>query len=156
MPSRRGFLIAMVGAGVVLGFPRRGVTAVRLPSSAAGEAISTAADLFEPTIWYGMDRSGVVTVNIIRAEMGQHVGTALARIVADELEADWTKVRIVHVDSDPKWGLMVTGGSWSVWQSFPMLSRAGANPGSGCPPPRTGALARPPPMEAPFGASPRM
>ena len=126
MPSRRGFLIAMVGAGVVLGFPRRGVTAVRLPSSAAGEATSAAADLFEPTIWYGVDRSGVVTVNIIRAEMGQHVGTALARIVADELEADWTKVRIVHVDSDPKWGLMVTGGSWSVWQSFPILSQAGA------------------------------
>ena len=126
MRSRRGFLIAMVGAGVVLGFPRRGVTAVRLPSSAAGEATSAAADLFEPTMWYGVDRSGVVTVNIIRAEMGQHVGTALARIVADELEADWTKVRIVHVDSDPKWGLMVTGGSWSVWQSFPILSQAGA------------------------------
>ena len=77
------------------------------------------SDLFEPTIWYSIDRNGAVTVNIIRAEMGQHVGTALARIVADELEADWNKVRIVHVDSDPKWGLMVTGGSWSVWQSFP-------------------------------------
>ena len=37
----------------------------------------------------------MVTVNIIRAEMGQHVGTALARIVADELEADWDKVRVV-------------------------------------------------------------
>src|ERR1700726_2299953 len=73
-----------------------------------------------------MHRSGLITVNIIRAEMGQHVGTALARIVADELEADWSKVRIVHVDSDPKWGLMVTGGSWSVWQSFPILSQAGA------------------------------
>jgi CO/xanthine dehydrogenase Mo-binding subunit len=67
-----------------------------------------------------------VTVNIVRAEMGQHVGTALARIVADELEADWSKVRIVGVDTDPKWGEMVTGGSWSVWQSFPVLSRAGA------------------------------
>jgi isoquinoline 1-oxidoreductase beta subunit len=68
----------------------------------------------------------VVTINIIRAEMGQHVGTALARIVADELEADWDKVKTVTVDSDPKWGLMVTGGSFSVWQSFPLLSRAGA------------------------------
>ena len=58
--------------------------------------------------------------------MGQHVGTALARILADELEADWAKVRIDHVDTDPKWGLMVTGGSWSVWQSFPLFSQAGA------------------------------
>src|SRR4030095_11028452 len=66
------------------------------------------------------------SVNIIRAEMGQHIGTALARIVADELEADWNSVRIVGVDTDPKWGAMVTGGSWSVWQSFALLSQAGA------------------------------
>jgi len=116
-PSRRGFLIAMMGAGVMLGYARSGLTA---PAS------TSPSDLFEPTIWYGIDPSGTVTVNIIRAEMGQHVGTALARIVADELEADWDKVRTVTVDSDPKWGLMVTGGSWSVWQSFPLLSRAGA------------------------------
>jgi isoquinoline 1-oxidoreductase beta subunit len=87
---------------------------------------SSAGELFEPTIWYGIDPSGAVTINIIRAEMGQHVGTALARIVADELEADWAKVRIVGVDTDPKWGEMLTGGSWSVCQSFPVLSRAGA------------------------------
>jgi len=58
--------------------------------------------------------------------MGQHVGTALARIVADELGADWSRVSITHVDSDPKWGYMVTGGSWSVVTSFAMLSQAGA------------------------------
>src|SRR5580700_3952394 len=117
--SRRGFLIAMAGAGVMLGYTRSGLALV---SGATGSA----SDLFEPTIWYGIDPSGTVTVNIIRAEMGQHVGTALARIVADELEADWNKVKTVTVDSDPKWGLMITGGSWSVWQSFPLLSRAGA------------------------------
>ena len=122
LQSRRSFLIAAIGAGVVLGYVRCGLAAVELPSSSG----VTPSDLFEPTIWYGIDRSGLITVNIIRAEMGQHVGTALARIVADELEADWSKVRIVHVDSDPKWGLMVTGGSWSVWQSFPILSQAGA------------------------------
>ena len=86
----------------------------------------TAAAVFEPTLWYDIDRDGIVTVNIIRAEMGQHVGTALARIVADELEVDWASVRLRYVDTDPKWGVMVTGGSWSVWQSFPYLSQAGA------------------------------
>jgi isoquinoline 1-oxidoreductase beta subunit len=116
-PSRRGFLITMMGAGVMLGYAR---------SALAAPASTSASELFEPTIWFGIDPSGTVTVNIIRAEMGQHVGTALARIVADELEADWSKVKIVTVDSDPKWGLMVTGGSGSVWQSFPLLSRAGA------------------------------
>jgi len=110
-PSRRGFMIAATAAGAVFGFVAPG---------AAAEAG------FEPTVWYSIDSQGIVTVNVIRAEMGQHVGTAIARIVADELEADWDKVRIVSVDSDPKWGYMVTGGSWSVWQSYPLMSQAGA------------------------------
>lgn len=109
--SRRGFLVSVTAAGAAF--------ALTAPAEAAAGA-------FEPTIWYSIDRDGVVTVHIIRAEMGQHVGTAIARIVADELEADWSKVRIDHVDSDPKWGLMVTGGSWSVWQSYPLYSQAGA------------------------------
>ncbi len=124
-PSRRGFLIAMLGAGVTLGFARSSLAAVQGITSGTQRA-SGVSELFEPTIWYSIDRDGEVTINITRAEMGQHVGTALARIVADELEADWAKVRIFTVDSDPKWGEMVTGGSWSVWQSFPVLSRAGA------------------------------
>jgi isoquinoline 1-oxidoreductase beta subunit len=124
-PSRRGFLITMLGAGVMLGYARCGLAAVEGIVSRAQRA-SSASELFEPTIWYGIDPAGEVTINIKRAEMGQHVGTALARIVADELEADWGKVHIITVDSDAKWGEMVTGGSWSVWQSFPVLSRAGA------------------------------
>ena len=67
-----------------------------------------------------------MTVNIIRAEMGQHIGTAIARILADELEVDWSNVRIFAVDTDPKWGVMSTGGSNSVWLDFPLYSRAGA------------------------------
>src|SRR4029077_19596049 len=123
--SRRGFLITMIGAGVMLGYARSGWAAAEFLAKEGKGPISP-NELFEPTIWYGIGTNGVVTINIIRAEMGQHVGTALARIVADELEADWSKVKIVTVDSDPKWGLMITGGSWSVWQSFPVLSRAGA------------------------------
>jgi isoquinoline 1-oxidoreductase subunit beta len=124
-PSRRSFLITMAGVGVMLGYARSSLAAVEFLTPGTQRA-SSATELFEPTIWYGINPSGEVTVNIIRAEMGQHVGTALARIVADELEADWGKVHIVAVDSDPKWGEMVTGGSWSVWQSFPVFSRAGA------------------------------
>jgi len=117
--SRRGFLIASASTGLVCAFTRDAFGVDSPPAAAqSGD--------FEPTLWYQIDAQGIVTVNVIRAEMGQHVGTALARIVADELEADWADVRIHHVDSDPKWGLMVTGGSWSVWQSFQALSQAGA------------------------------
>jgi len=114
LPSRRDFLVGMAGAALACGFTRVRASADTMPSA------------FEPTVWYSIDRDGIVTVNIIRAEMGQHVGTALARVLADELEADWGKVRIVEVDADPRWGYMVTGGSWSVWMTFPVFSRAGA------------------------------
>ncbi|WP_372786987.1 molybdopterin cofactor-binding domain-containing protein [Phenylobacterium sp.] len=112
--SRRGFLITATSAGVALGFAGEVTAAGPAPAG------------FEPTIWYSIGRDGTVTVNVIRAELGQHVGTAIARIVADELEADWSKVQVKTVDSDAKWGLMVTGGSWSVWQSYPIYSQAGA------------------------------
>jgi isoquinoline 1-oxidoreductase subunit beta len=113
--SRRAFLVGLAGAAVTFGFA---------PGEDAAEASGSSA--FEPTIWYSVDRDGIVTVNITRAEMGQHIGTALARIVADELEVDWSKVRISAVDTDPKWGVMITGGSNSVWVDFPVYSRAGA------------------------------
>ncbi len=116
--SRRGFLITAAGSGLAFSF----LTAC---NNGATAAPSTATP-YEPTIWYSMDGNGVVTVNVIRAEMGQHVGTSLARILADELEVPWADVRVKHVDSDPKWGLMVTGGSWSVWQTYPLYSQAGA------------------------------
>ncbi len=112
--SRRGFLVAAGATGVAFSF---------LTACETGDPNAPA---YEPTQWFAIDANGIVTVNIIRAEMGQHVGTALARIVAEELEAPWENVRINHVDSDPKWGLMVTGGSWSVWQTYPLYSQAGA------------------------------
>src|SRR5499427_7060559 len=113
--SRRAFLVGMAGAAVTFGF-----------APGQGTAQESGLSPFEPTIWYSVDRDGVVTVNITRAEMGQHIGTAVARILADELEVDWSNVRILLVDSDPKWGNMHTGGSTSVWTDFPIYSRAGA------------------------------
>ena len=113
--SRRGFLVGLAGAAVTFGF---------VP--AEGSAEESGSSNFEPTIWYSVDRDGIVTVNIIRAEMGQHIGTAIARILADELEVEWSNVRIFAVDTDSKWGVMSTGGSKSVWLDFPVYSRAGA------------------------------
>jgi CO/xanthine dehydrogenase Mo-binding subunit len=105
----------MAGAAVTFGF-----------APGQGTARESGPNPFEPTIWYSLDRDGIVTVNIVRAEMGQHIGTAIARVLADELEVDWSNVRIRLVDTDPKWGYMQTGGSKSVWVDFPVYSRAGA------------------------------
>ena len=118
--SRRGFIIGAASAGFMLAFTRTGDDLAADPDAAIAQGA------YEPTIWYRIDGEGKVLVHIIRAEMGQHVGTALARILADELEADWDKVSIEYVPTDAKWGMMVTGGSWSVWQTYPIFSQAGA------------------------------
>ena len=97
-------------------------------SDQASKALASGdlSKVFSPNIWFEINGAGDVLINIVRAEMGQHVGTSLAQIVADELGADWSKVSFKHVDTDPKWGVMVTGGSWSVHTSFTLLSQAGA------------------------------
>ena len=123
--SRRGFLAGTAGTTLVMGL---GSVLHGCSREEAVEEVvnSGASNKFAPSVWFEVDGTGHVLVNIAKAEMGQHVGTALARIVADELGADWSRVSIKHVDTDPKWGYMVTGGSWSVFTSFTMLSQAGA------------------------------
>ena len=120
-PSRRQFLVGSIaaGAGLTCGFALLPVL-----EGNAGEAL--AAGNFSPTVWYTIDRGGIVTVHITKSEMGQHVGTALAQAVAEELEADWRDIRIDYPDPAERWGLMVTGGSWSVNNTFDSLSRCGA------------------------------
>ncbi|MEM9209399.1 MAG: molybdopterin cofactor-binding domain-containing protein, partial [Pseudomonadota bacterium] len=123
--TRRSFLAGSASTGLIMG------VGTLLPGcsreQAAEEIAATGGtESFSPNIWFELDTAGDVLINITRAEMGQHVGTALARIVADELGAAWDRITIKHVDSDPKWGYMVTGGSWSVTTSFNQLSQAGA------------------------------
>ena len=119
--GRRGFLVsALAGGTVAMGW---GV----LPGTGpTGQAHAAGSAPFSPSNLIEIDAQGIVTVNVTKSEMGQHVGTAFAQIVCEELEAPWSAMRIRHVDSDPKWGLMITGGSWSVNWTFAALSQAGA------------------------------
>jgi isoquinoline 1-oxidoreductase beta subunit len=119
--DRRQFLIGSIATGAGLTF---GFSALPTITGSAGEAL--AAGNFSPTVWYTIDRGGIVTVHITKSEMGQHVGTALAQAVVEELGADWKDVRIDYPDPAERWGLMVTGGSWSVNNTFDTLSRCGA------------------------------
>ncbi len=114
--TRRRFVIATV-AGV-------GLT-VRIPL-VGGPRTAAAAAAWDPNTALTITPDGIVTVHITKAEMGQGVGTALAQIVAEELDAEWKDVRVDYPVADPKFGLMLTGGSWSVNWTFDTLSRAGA------------------------------
>src|SRR2546423_9741017 len=113
---RRAFLASAAAAGAAL--------TIRFPLLAPGDAAAAAA--YDPNAAITITPDGLVTVHITKAEMGQGVGTALAQIVAEELEADWKDVRVDYPTNDPKFGLMLTGGSWSVNWTFDALSRAGA------------------------------
>ena len=120
MPSpldRRAFLTVtgIVGLSLVFEIPTRG-----------GARPARAVATFEPNAWLTITPDGAITVHITIAEIGQGAGTALAQILAEELEADWKDVRIDYPVSDPKYGLMLTVGSATINSSFGPLSRAGA------------------------------
>lgn len=114
--TRRAFLASAAAAGAAL--------TIRFPLVGPDAADGAAA--YEPNAALTITPDGLVTVHVTKAEMGQGVGTALAQIVAEELETDWKDIRVDYPTNDPKYGLMLTGGSWSVNWTFDTLSRAGA------------------------------
>ncbi len=125
-PSRRDVLVRSMAAasGVAFGI---GILPVL---GAAGRTATAAPVPFTPSIWFTMLPSGETKMNIVKAEMGQHIGTALAQIIADELEVDWDKVTLNYpegsVENFAKYGLAYTVNSGSVTTEFDRISRAGA------------------------------
>lgn len=114
--GRREFLRigAEAGAGLWL--------AVHAPEAAAAPGAALAPDAY-----LRVEPSGAVTVFLTKSEMGQGTYTGMAVLVAEELEADWARVRVVQADADPeRYGQMSTGGSRSVRQLFDPLRKTGA------------------------------
>jgi isoquinoline 1-oxidoreductase subunit beta len=117
--DRRDFLKlgAIAGSGLLLG--------VRIPERSAGGSAAP----FAPNVFLRVDPNGDVTIWLARSDMGQGVRTTLPMIVAEELDADWSRVRVVQADAHPdKYGRMMTVGSTSVRGGAWMpLRRAGAS-----------------------------
>jgi isoquinoline 1-oxidoreductase beta subunit len=70
---------------------------------------------------------GVVEITCHRSEMGQQIRTALAQIVADEMEASWDKVVVIQGKGDPKYGDQNTDGSRSIRYNMQRLREMGAS-----------------------------
>jgi isoquinoline 1-oxidoreductase subunit beta len=116
--SRRDVLAgAGVGAGLVLGL----YVGSKFPSADAA-----AAESFEPNVYVAIDESGLVTIVAHRSEMGTGIRTGLPMVLADELEADWTRIKIVQAQGDAKYGDQNTDGSRSTWQFYQPMREAGA------------------------------
>ncbi len=116
--ERRDFLqvTGTIGAGLVIGFRipnRRGVAP------------------FAPNAWLRIGTDDSVLVIVDRSEMGQGVTTSLPMLLAEELEADWTRIRFEFAPADKAYinqlfGLQGTGGSSSVRAAWKPLREAGA------------------------------
>jgi len=122
--TRREFLVrsAATAAGTFM--------SIGLPILGNVTARADAMSGFTPSIWFTLTPDGKVTMHIVKAEMGQHVGTGLAQIIAEELEVKWEDVRLdsplESVENFAIYGLAYTVNSGSVTTEFDRLSRAGA------------------------------
>ncbi len=118
--ERRAFLQTAGGAGAAL------VIGFRIPTRGEQEPAP-----FAPNAWLRIGADDSVLVIVDRSEMGQGVATSLPMLLAEELEADWTKVQIEFAPADkayinPLFGLQGTGGSSSIRAAWTPLRKAGA------------------------------
>ena len=81
---------------------------------------------WSPDVFVSIDADGTVHIVSHRSEMGQGIRTSLTSIVADELEADWSRVKVVQAPGDPVYGDQNTDGSWSVRGFMERMRIAGA------------------------------
>src|ERR1700735_4376059 len=125
--SRRGVLKGGLAAGFVFAF--------HLPLRAANEPEQppdTTAGQFAPNAFIRIDPAGTTTLVMPQVEMGQGVYTSISMILAEELDADFSRVALEHAPpsdklyGDPLFGIQATGNSNSIRAWWPHLRTAGA------------------------------
>jgi len=133
--DRRVFLEDLAAGGLVLVFTATGCRRISdryaTPGAAsaggAADTASTGATAFAPAVYVRIASDGGVTAIVHRSEMGQGTKTTLAMALADELEADWARVRVEQAPGDDKrYGSQDTDGSWSIRGFLQPLREAGA------------------------------
>ena len=114
--TRRTFVAALGGAvgGLALG--------VRLVPAAGEEADPKPV----PSVFVHIGADGIVSIVCSRSEMGQGIRSSLPMVVAEELGATWSRVRVVQGDADVRYGDQNTDGSRSVRQLWAAMRVAGA------------------------------
>jgi isoquinoline 1-oxidoreductase beta subunit len=122
--SRRNFLKAgaLLSGGLLISFT--------IPQ-ANRLLIQDAATAFAPNAFLRIGADNSITVILSHVEMGQGIWTTLPMILAEELDADWNGIKVMHsgVDKDYNhtvYGIQITGGSSSTWSEFDRYRKAGA------------------------------
>src|SRR3989442_3527482 len=125
-PSRREFLKtgALISGGLVIGFVIPGAKRFAVAQPRPGRP-------FAPNAFLRVGSDDTVTVLLAHSEMGQGIWTALPMLIAEELDADWSKIKVEHAEAAPVYahtafGIQMTGGSTSTWAEFDRYRQARA------------------------------
>jgi isoquinoline 1-oxidoreductase beta subunit len=126
--SRRKFLkdSAALAGGLVIGFY------LPIKAGRAYAADASAKPVYPPNAFIRIAPDDSVTIVVNKSEMGQGVYTSLPMLINEELEADWSKIRVesapvAAVYNHTGFGMQITGGSSSIPSSWEQLRRVGAS-----------------------------
>lgn len=122
--SRRRFLTGgiIAAGGLVLGIHYyRKLSSDKLPHDTRADRAT-----LHPSVYLGIDPDGTVWIVAHRSEMGTTSRTSLPLVVADELDADWTRVKIEQAIGDSRYGDQNTDGSHSIRSFYDAMRVAGA------------------------------
>ncbi|HEY3791549.1 MAG TPA: molybdopterin cofactor-binding domain-containing protein [Bradyrhizobium sp.] len=126
--SRRGVLTGGLAAGLVIAFHLPVRAAVNEPVQPPDDTTGK----FAPNAFIRIDKAGLTTLVMPQVEMGQGIYTAVAMILAEELDADFSRLVLEHAPpsdklyANPTFGIQVTGNSNSVRAFWMPLRQAGA------------------------------
>lgn len=130
--GRRRFLQtgAALAGGLLLEIHAGGVS---IRSAHAAPVTDSTAGNFAPNAWVRITPDNQVLLVVHKFDSGTGVKNALGLMLAEELDADWARVRVIQPDDPlaksylhPLWGMHATGGSTSVSLEWTTLRRAGA------------------------------
>ena len=122
-PSRRELLKLLGMGGLVLS---AGVLGVRRLDAQTLQRLAP-AEPWEPHVYIRIGEDDVVTITCHRSEMGQGIRTTMPMIIADEMEADWSRCRVEQAEgNEPKYGSQNTDGSTSIRDFLGKYREAGA------------------------------
>jgi isoquinoline 1-oxidoreductase beta subunit len=128
--TRRTFLANVFSAGAfvltVRLWPEEVLGAVNSSGSENPVAGIGGTPVWSPSVYLGIQKDGTVILVTHRSEMGTGIRSVLPCILAEELEADWNRVRIEQATGDAKYGSQNTDGSCSIREFYEVMRQAGA------------------------------
>jgi isoquinoline 1-oxidoreductase subunit beta len=124
--TRRTFLGGMFSAGAFV-LSARLLPIEALASSNSGASGDAAKAAWNPSVYLGIETDGSVIIVTHRSEMGTGIRSVLPSALADELDADWARVKIEQAIGDTKYGSQNTDGSCSIRDFYDAFREAGAS-----------------------------